>query len=338
MKSALCYVGNKRLELQPAKAMPPAPGEVQIDVAYGGICGTDLHIFHGAMDQRVRIPQILGHEMSGVVASTGAEVASVKAGDHVVVYPLDSRGETPADRGHSHICRNLKFMGIDSPGSFQSSWTVPQENVFLLPPKVDLRTAALAEPLAVACHDVRMGGLRRGEVAIVIGGGPIGMLVALVAREAGAQVAISETNDYRREFAHGLGFEAYDPGDQRFAEWIQQQSGGSGADVVFEVSGAPAAALAMTGLLAIRGRAVLVAIYPQPVPLNLFDFFWKELQLIGTRVYERQDYHRAIELMASDTLPLKKMITNIVPLAEAPQAFDHLRGNPSAMKVLIDCR
>ena len=338
MKSALCYVGNKRLELQPAESMPPAPGEVQIDVAYSGICGTDLHIFHGAMDQRVRIPQILGHEMSGVVTATGAEVASVKAGDHVVVYPLDSRGETPADRGHSHICRNLKFMGIDSPGSFQSSWTVPQENVFLLPPKVDLRTAALAEPLAVACHDVRMGGLRRGEVAIVIGGGPIGMLVALVAREAGAQVAISETNEYRREFARGLGFEAFDPGDQRFADWIQQQSGGSGADVVFEVSGAPPAALAMTGLLAIRGRAVLVAIYPQPVPLNLFDFFWKELQLVGTRVYERQDYHRAIELLASGTLPLEKMITDIVPLAEAPRAFDQLRGNPSAMKVLIDCR
>src|SRR5690606_38220196 len=137
------------------------------------------------------------------------------------------------------------------------------------------------------------------ELAVVLGGGPIGMLVALVARAAGARVILSEINPFRLELARQLGLEAVHPGDTDLARLCEQRSGGSGADVVFEVSGAPAAALSLTDLLAIRGRAVIVAIYPQPVPLNLFHFFWKELQMRGARVYEPQDYDKALSLIAA---------------------------------------
>jgi len=107
---------------------------------------------------------------------------------------------------------------------------------------------------------------------------------------------------------------------------------------VFEVSGAKAAALGMTELLAIRGRVLLVAIYPQPVELNLFHFFWKELRLIGARVYERDDYEQALQLMAAGALPLAEMITAVQPLDRITAAFQGLEGNAEAMKVLIDCR
>jgi 2-desacetyl-2-hydroxyethyl bacteriochlorophyllide A dehydrogenase len=119
--------------------------------------------------------------------------------------------------------------------------------------------------------------------------------------------------------------------------WMKEQSGGSGADVVFEVSGAKAAALAMTDLLAIRGRVVMVAIYPQPVELNLFQFFWKELKLIGARVYEPEDYEKAIALMASGELPLDRMITDVKSLDEMQDAFEKLEANPASMKTLIAC-
>ena len=124
--------------------------------------------------------------MSGTVAELGAGVDGFAVGDPVVVRPLDARGETPADKGFSHISRNLKFLGIDTPGAFQGSWTVPAFTLHRLPVGVDLKIAALTEPLAVACHDVRRAELRPGETAVVIGGGPIGLLVALVARETGA--------------------------------------------------------------------------------------------------------------------------------------------------------
>lgn len=337
MKAA-SYAGNRTFSVTAGQSISPGRGEIRINVAYTGICGTDVHIFHGAMDQRVRIPQIIGHEMSGTVAEIGEGVTGFIVGDPVAVRPLDNRGETPADRGHSHICQKLKFMGIDSPGSFQSSWTVPAFTLHKLPPQLDLRTGALAEPLAVACHDVKMGEVKPGELAVVIGGGPIGMLIAMVARQAGARVVISEISEYRLRFARSLGFEAFSPTETNLAEWLCDQTNGSGADIVFEVSGAKAAALAMSNILAIRGRIVLVAIYPRPVELNLFHFFWKELRLLGVRVYQPDDYQRAIELMASGVLPLERMITDVQPLENVQQAFERLETNPSAMKVLLDCR
>jgi (R,R)-butanediol dehydrogenase/meso-butanediol dehydrogenase/diacetyl reductase len=336
MKAAY-YHGNKTFRIAPSAPVAPGPGEVRLNVAYCGICGTDIHIFHGAMDKRVSIPQIIGHEASATVAEVGAGVEGFQPGDPVVVRPLDNRAETPADRGFSHICKDLKFIGIDSPGAYQNSWTVPAFTLHKAPVGIDLELAALTEPLAVACHDVRLSGLQSHELAVVLGGGPIGMLVALVAQATGARVLLSEVNPFRLEFARSLGLEAVNPTETDLAKLCQERSGGSGADVVFEVSGAKAVALGMTDLLAIRGRIVIVAIYPQPVEINLFHFFWKELQMRGARVYEPEDYDEALALLASGRLPLKKMITRVVPLDNVQSAFEDLDASPDAMKVLLKC-
>ncbi|MFV0336780.1 MAG: zinc-binding dehydrogenase [Chthoniobacterales bacterium] len=336
MKAAY-YQGNKTFTIKPSDPIPPGPGEVRLEVAYCGICGTDLHIYHGAMDKRIARPQVIGHEASAKVAEIGADVSGFALGDSVVVRPLDNRAETPADRGYSHICKGLKFIGIDSPGAYQSSWTVPAFTLHKLPSGIDLKIAALAEPLAVACHDVRRAELAPDELAVVIGGGPIGLLVALVARAAGANVLLSEVNEFRLEFARSLGLEAVHPGQTDLAQLCLAQSEGRGADVVFEVSGAKTAALTMTDLLAIRGRIVIVAIYPQPTEINLFHFFWKELQLRGARVYEPEDYEQALALMASDALPLERLITRTIPLDDVQQAFDDLDANPNSVKVLLKC-
>lgn len=337
MKAAL-YEGNQTFRIQSVDPVTPGPDEIRLNVAYVGICGTDTHIYHGAMDARVKPPQVIGHEMSGTVAELGANVEGFAIGDPVVVRPLDNRAETAADRGHSHICRDLKFIGIDSPGAFQNSWTVPAFAVHKAPQGVDLQLAALTEPLAVACHDVRLGEVQSGELAVVIGGGPIGMLVAMVARAAGARVILSEVNQNRLSFARELGFEAVSPIETDLAELCRERSDGAGADIVFEVSGAKAAAASMTDVLAIRGRIVVVAIYPQPVELNLFQFFWKELKLCGARVYEPEDYEQALQLIAEKALPLDKMITRVEPLDQIQAAFENLDSSPNAMKILIDCQ
>jgi (R,R)-butanediol dehydrogenase/meso-butanediol dehydrogenase/diacetyl reductase len=335
--NAVYYEGGGRFALGECEPAAPAQGEVRLAVAYCGICGTDLHIAHGAMDHRVKPPQVIGHEMSGTVAELGPGVSEFAVGDAVVVRPLDAREETPADKGFSHISRNLKFLGIDAPGAFQSSWTVPAFTLHRLPAGIDLRLAALTEPLAVACHDVRRAELARSETAVVIGGGPIGLLVALVARETGARVVVSEVNPDRLALAAALGLDAVDAeGD--VAKHVAALTDDAGADVVFEVSGSPAGALAMTELASIRGRIVVVAIFPEPPSVKLFDFFWKELQLRGPRVYEPEDYERAIELLASGTLPLEQLITAVEPLDRLPAVFAENAGGSSAMKILVDCR
>jgi 2-desacetyl-2-hydroxyethyl bacteriochlorophyllide A dehydrogenase len=334
---AVYYEGDGRFELRDSEPRPPSEGEVRLEVAYCGICGTDLHIAHGAMDHRVNAPQIIGHEMSGTVAELGRGVDGFEVGDPVVVRPLDPRGETPADKGWSHISRNLKFLGIDTPGAFQASWTVPAFTLHRLAPSVELKIAALTEPLAVACHDVRRAELRPGETAVVIGGGPIGLLVALVARRTGAHVVVSEVNPSRLALASGLGVEVVDPSAVDVAEHVASRTEGAGADVVFEVSGSATGALEMTRLACLRGRIVLVAIFPEPRPVSLFDFFWKELQLRGARVYEPEDYERAISLLEESSLPLERLITAVEPLDRLPAVFEELADGSSAMKILVDC-
>jgi (R,R)-butanediol dehydrogenase/meso-butanediol dehydrogenase/diacetyl reductase len=337
---AVYYQGSGRFTLGRGEILPPADGEVRIEVAYCGLCGTDLHIAHGAMDHRVRPPQVIGHEMAGTVAEVGAGVPDLGPGDKVVVRPLDSRGETAADKGISHICRNLKFLGIDTPGAFQGSWTVPAFTIHRLPPDVDLKLAALTEPLAVACHDVRRARVAAGETVVVIGGGPIGVMIALVARSRGARVIVSEVNPSRIAFIRklGLGLEVVDPGETDLARSVEEVTNGAGADVVFEVSGSAAGALAMTTLAGLRGRIVVVAIFSAPPAVNLFDVFWKELEVLGTRVYEPGDYESAIGLIIGGRLPLADLITSVEPLEQLPAALEQLEHNPSAMKILVDCR
>ncbi len=335
--SAVYYEGGGAFALGDCVVRPPGPGEVRLDVAYCGLCGTDLHIAHGAMDARIRTPQVIGHEMSGTVAEVGAGVEGVRAGDPVVVRPLDTRGETPADRGFSHIGRNLKFLGIDAPGALQASWTVPAFTLHALPAGLDLRLAALAEPLAVACHDVRRAGLEAGETALVVGGGPIGLLISLVARARGGRVLVVEPDGSRRGLAVELGLAALDPEDD-VAGAVAEATAGAGAEVVFEVSGSAAGILAATEHAAIRGRVVVVAIFPEPKPVRLFDLFWKELELRGARVYEPEDFDAAIGLLADGALPVERLVSAVEPLARVPEVFDELGNGRAAVKILVDCR
>lgn len=334
MKAAQ-YHGTRTFAVDEIDAPALGPGEVQIAVAYAGICGTDLHIFHGDMDHRVSAPQAIGHEMSGTIAAVGSDVSGLEPGQRVTVMPLDSCGDCPAcAAGHGHICHRLNFVGIETPGALQQLWTVPAELVVPLGDTTPLREAALIEPLAVACHDVRRSRLTSGEFAVVIGGGPIGQLIGLVASATGAQVLILEPNAERRELSARLGLEAIDPLAGDPVAVIEEHTAGAGADVVFEVAGIPATALQSVDFARVRGRIVVVAIHTAPVPMDLHRVFWRELEIIGTRVYEREDFERAVTLLRSATLPLTDLITEVVPLDDTQHAFERLeRGD--AMKILV---
>jgi 2-desacetyl-2-hydroxyethyl bacteriochlorophyllide A dehydrogenase len=338
MRSAL-YTGNSTIVVEERPAVPPAAGEVQIEVAYTGICGTDLHILHGDMDSRVRIPQTIGHEMAGRVAAVGPGVTGLAVGTPVTVMPLRWCGACPAClAGHHHICHRLDFIGIDSAGAMQQSWTVAADVVVPLPADLPLTHGALVEPTAVAVHDVRRAGLRAGEQAVVIGGGPIGVLIALVARSVGAEVVLVEVDAQRRAIAGKLGIRTIDPAHDNPGGEVEAWTGGAGAAVAFEVSGSAAGLTTAVELLAVRGRLVVVGLHSQKREVDLFRFFWRELTMIGARVYQREDYDTAIELLRAGEVGADTLITHVEPLAGAAAAFDALRGGGGVMKVLIDCR
>ncbi|MBY8875029.1 alcohol dehydrogenase catalytic domain-containing protein [Micromonospora sp. PLK6-60] len=338
MRSAL-YAGNSTIVVEDRPAVPPAAGEVQIDVAYTGICGTDLHILHGAMDHRVQIPQTIGHEMSGRIAALGPGVDGFAVGTPVTVMPLRWCGSCPAClAGHRHICHRLDFVGIDSTGSMQQQWTVPADLVVPLPEDLPLRHAALVEPTAVAVHDVRRADLHRGDQALVIGGGPVGVLIAQVARAAGAEAVVLEPDPHRRAVAERIGIRALDPSAGDLAAEVAAWTAGAGPAVAFEVSGSAAGLTTAVDLLATRGRLVVVGIHNQPRELDVFRFFWRELSMVGARVYERADYESAIDLLTDGTIAAEALITHVEPLADAAAAFAALGGGGAVMKVLIDCQ
>ena len=331
------YVRGRGIEVSAAESEPPGPGEVQIAVAFTGICGTDLHIAHGAMDERTGERRVIGHEMSGTVAAVGEGAEQWAPGTPVTVMPLLWCGECPTClAGNRHICERLVFVGIDAPGSLQGLWNVPQEIVIELPGDISLRDAALVEPVAVAHHDVERGKVAPEDFVVVVGGGPVGLLIAVVAQRRGARVVVVELDDFRRAVIESVGIPTLDPSGRDVTELVADMTGGAGADVTFEVSGTQPGLTTALAALRPRGRMVAVGIHPQPREVDLKRIFWKELEIFGARVYERSDYDAAIELVASGAIPADAIISRVVPLAEAPDAFAALAAGGAVMKVLID--
>ena len=333
------YLGDRTIDIAEVSPVSPGAGEARIAVAYTGICGTDLHILHGSMDHRVTAPAVIGHEMSGRIVEVGPDVTDWAPGDAVTVMPLEWCGECPAcAAGNQHVCQRLVFVGIDSMGSMQQSWTVPTRLLVRLPDAMSLRHAALVEPTAVAVHDVGRAGLVKGERVMVVGGGPVGLLVAVVARDAGGEILVLEVDPHRRSVIAGLGFEVLDPTADGVADFVDTWTGGAGVPLAFEVSGSQAGLDTAVDQLAVRGRLVVVAIHPQPRPVSLFRLFWRELTLIGARVYERRDFERAVHLVTSGVIPADALVSAVLPLSDASAAFAQLEGGGGVMKVLVDCQ
>lgn len=337
MKAAF-YEHDEVIRIGLVDNVAPGPGEVQVKVAYTGICGTDLHIFHGVMDARVAPAQIMGHEISGNISALGEGVTGLSVGDKVTVMPLDSCGKCPAClAGHSHICLNLNFLGIDTPGGFQNYWNVPAKTILLLPEELSLQTGALIEPLAVACHDVRLGQVVAGENVVVLGGGPIGTLIALVAQNTGANIIVSEINIARIKVGQELGLEVVNPTEVDLVALVNERSGGAGADVVFEVTSHPSGAEMMTKLPRTRGRIIQVGIFGKPPIVDLKAILWREMHVIGARVYEYEDFSKAINLAASGVMPLEGLISKVYPLEGLKEGLELLAKGGDVMKVLIQC-
>ncbi|MFE1440191.1 zinc-binding dehydrogenase [Streptomyces sp. NPDC058739] len=338
MTLAVRYVGPRTLDTAPADTVTPGPGEVELAPAYVGICGTDLHIYHGDMDQRVDRPAVLGHEMSGRVVRTGPGVEGWQPGDAVTVMPLRWDDTCPACRsGHRHICHDLDFIGIDSPGAMQQRWTVPASTLVRLPASLVLDRAALVEPTAVAVHDVRRAAVSEGEKVVVVGGGPVGVLTALVTRAAGAEVRIVEPSLRRRRIVEGLGLTCWSAADD-VQGMVRRWTADAGADVAFEVSGAAGGVTTAVDVLAVRGRLCMVAIHPRPREMDLHRFFWRELTLVGARLYDRSDFERAVALVADGTVPAERLISQVVSLRQAPKAFEALESGGDVMKILVRCQ
>jgi 2-desacetyl-2-hydroxyethyl bacteriochlorophyllide A dehydrogenase len=332
---AAFYRGARTFEPGTAPVPVPGPREALLRVRRVGICGTDLHIFQGDLDHRVPKGGIIGHETLAEVAQA-PPYSDFKPGDRVVVEPIQFCGKCRACRmGASYICYELKVLGVDLPGGMQEYWAVPGERLLRIPDSLPDDHAALIEPLAVATHDVRRAGVKAGDAVLVFGGGPIGTLIALVCRQRGARVAVAEVNPFRVQMLGTLGLEAVGPGTD-VPRFVERWTEGAGADVVFEVTGNPAAVRVMTEVVRVWGTVSLVAIHAEPMPVNLYRMFARELTMHGSRLYAREDWEEAIRLAASGAVPVAPLVSRRIPLEALQEGMEQALGGGPVMKVLVD--
>jgi (R,R)-butanediol dehydrogenase / meso-butanediol dehydrogenase / diacetyl reductase len=315
----------------------PAPGgdEALLRVRRVGICGTDLHIFQGHLDHRVPKGGVIGHETFGeVVEAPGA--SGFASGDRVVVEPVVCCGACRACRmGASYLCYQLKVLGVDLPGGMREYWAVSASRLLRVPDSISDDHAALIEPLAVAVHDVNRADVKRGDAVLVFGGGPIGTLIALVARHRGARVAIAEVNPFRLDILEAFGLERVGPGTD-VVKWTDQWTDGTGVDVAFEVTGNPLAARAVADVVRVWGTVSIVAIHAEPVPVNLYQMFARELVMHGSRLYARADWEEAIRLVASGAVPIGPLVSRRIPLESLQRGMEEALGGGPVMKVLVE--
>jgi (R,R)-butanediol dehydrogenase / meso-butanediol dehydrogenase / diacetyl reductase len=329
------YEGAGRFRTGLAAMPRPEADDVLLRVRRVGICGTDLHIFQGHLDHRVPAGGVIGHETLAEVAEAPAGAGFVP-GDRVVVEPLRFCGRCRAcAMGASYLCYNLKVLGVDLPGGMQEYWAVPAPRLLKVPDSLPDDHAAMIEPLAVAIHDVARAGVKPGDAVVVFGGGPIGALIAQVARHRGARVVVSEVNAFRLELLRGLGLEVIGPGTD-IVKFVDGWTGGEGADVSFEVTGNPAAVRLMTEVVRVWGTISIVAIHAEPVPVNLYPMFARELNMHGSRLYAREDWEEAIRLAAGGHVTLRPLVSRTIPLTELQAGMEQALGGGAVMKILVD--
>lgn len=315
------------------------PGEVMIKVSYCGICGSDIHVLKGEHPTAV-FPVIPGHEFVGeLVEISEGTFCNAKIGDLVVAQPFFScRNCEPCAKGEDNVCEHLNFLGIHTNGGFAEYVKVKADKVYALPETVDSKLAALTEPIAVAVHDVRRSGLKVGEDALIIGGGPIGLLIAIVAKQAGANnVVISEISEYRRNEAQKLGFVTVNPLDEDFDKKIKELTKGKGFDVVFEVSGSKPGISTAVDYAKITGTVMIVGMTSEPYPIDLSQVFAKELRIQGVRIHSQYNFMGAIKLLENKELTesFGALISEVFPVEKIEDAFAYAQTPGEFFKILV---
>jgi 2-desacetyl-2-hydroxyethyl bacteriochlorophyllide A dehydrogenase len=314
-------------------------GELLIKNMVCGVCGTDVHIFHGEPGSAdVVAPVVLGHEYSGIVEKVGRGVLGFTPGDKVTVDPNIYCGVCRYCRnGKKQMCENMQAIGVTRDGGFAEYSIVPASQAYLLGKDIDFETGAMAEPLACCIHGIDLADIRVGNSVLVIGGGAIGLIMVQLARLADASLVIlSEPVELRRKVAMSLGADiTIDPLAGNPVEQLHALPGLTGADVVIECAGVPAATAQAINCAA-KGATVLLFSVPKPdtvFGLSLFDVFKKELAIKGSFV--NPDTHdRAVRLINAKKIDMSQIITHRFKLDELEKAIETQTGNES-IKVVV---
>jgi threonine dehydrogenase-like Zn-dependent dehydrogenase len=314
----------------------PGPGEVIVRPRAVGICGSDFHLFAGELGDG--FPRIQGHEVGAVVETVGPDCRrGLSPGDSVALHPLSACGRCYACRiGRYNVCPNFSLIGIHSDGGLQEMLRMPESLVF---PTSERRpaVAALAEPLSIAVRTVNRARIEPGEHVAILGAGPIGQAIALLAAERGGDVLLVDRIESRLALGAGLGADVLPwTAQENVIAHMREWSGGAGPEVVVDATGVPDAIRAGMEAVVSAGRLVLVGISHHEVSLRAFAFVEKELDVLGVSCCKEDEFGEAVAFVERHGDRLERLVTQEFPLERAPEALRWAMEHPAdAMKVVI---
>jgi L-iditol 2-dehydrogenase len=326
------------IEFNEAPPPPVGAGQVRLRVRRIGVCGSDVHVYHGK-HPFTPYPVVQGHEFSALVEAVGDGVTTVKIGDHVTATPQEVCGACrPCLRGDYHICDTLKVRGFQAPGCAQDLFVTEAAKVVPLPPTFTLEQGALVEPVAVGVHCVKRAGDVSGRNVAVLGAGPIGNLLAQVAQAQGARTLVTDISDFRLDVARRCGLASTSNARQEdLATASGRVFGKAGFDIAFECAGVEETINAAIGSIQKGGTIVLVGVYGERPKLDVGLVQDRELNLVGTLMYKYEDFTRAVELMAAGRVATGPLDSNHFAFEHYPGAYRFIDdAGDRSMKVFID--
>ena len=316
-----------------------AADEILLRIHRIGVCGSDIHTWHGQHPSAI-YPVVQGHEYSGEVVAVGSDVKKVCPGMKATARPQLICGEcTPCRRGQYNVCQNLRVQGFHAPGSAQDLYIVTEDRIAVLPDDLDLDQGAMIEPVAVAAHTTARPRSLKGLNVVVSGAGTIGNLVAQFARVRGAKkVVITDMSEYRLNIARECGIDTpLNISKKSLTDSLKELFGDEGYQVGFECAGVESSIQSLMATIEKGSDVIIVGVHAKDPAVNMEHLGEHELYLIGSMMYRHEDYLEAIAAVGRGDIKLKPLITNHFPLeqyADAYRFIDAQRDN--CMKVLID--
>lgn len=314
------------------------PDQIKVKMKRIGVCGSDIHVYHGKHPY-TSYPVVQGHEVSAEVVEVGSQVTNVSVGDKVTIQPQVVCGKCyPCTHGRYNVCEELKVMGFQTTGMASEYFVTDAKKAVKLPDDMSWDHGAMIEPLAVAVHAVRLAGDMTGKKAVVLGGGPIGNLVAQTIKAMGAEdVLLSELSQYRLETARKCGIKAVDVKKQDLLEAIETNFGKDRADYIFECVGISETMNQAIQYARKGSTIVVVGVFSDFGNINMGLVQDHELTLKGSAMYREEDYIKAIELVNKGLIEFDALITHHVPFQEYKRAYEIIdEQKDKAMKVIID--
>ena len=330
------------LELCDIPMPVPNENEALIKVRLAGVCGSDITVYRGK-HMTATVPTVLSHEILGEIVTLPEGYAGpFKVGQRVLMNPIISCGQCAACKaGLTHVCENLKLLGIHVDGGFAEYTKVGVDKLVALDEDIPDDVAILGEPFAVGYHVMQRSQIQPGDRIFISGGATVGLYIAIFARAWGAgRVIISEINEPRRKFVESMGIETINPSETDAMDLMREVTGGAGFDVVYDTSGAASCVLQMPDLCRCGGKMLSLGLSGDPYQFIIGKVSFKEITLIGNRLYSQEDFEKGVRFVEDNwkELHLDRMVTDRLTLGEIDRALQMMLNGENICKIIIDCQ